>query len=503
MALTAHDDLHVVMAASEAVPYAKTGGLADVVTALAIELSKLGHRVTLLLPGYRSQAAQAARQGIMRFSLPVAGTKAELMVDEELVPVTGASYPLRVFFVRYDPYFDRPGLYQEDHHDYPDNLERFTLFCRGVLHVLGILTEVQGEQVDVLHLHDWQTALCPVYLKALPHEYKGLQRIKTLLTLHNLSYQGIFPAQDFVKTELPPSLFSPGNLEFYGSVNCLKGGIIYSDAVSTVSPTYAKEIITAEYGCGLEGVLSGRVDGVRGITNGIDITVWDPEHDSYLPARYTAADLAGKRVCKQALQEECNLPNLEVPVFGVIGRLTFQKGFDLLIDIIPELMSMELQIVFLGTGDHDLEQQFRAAKAEYPEKIGLYVGFDEGQAHRIEAGADMLIMPSRYEPCGLSQLYSLRYGTVPIVRRTGGLADTVVPFRPSTVKTKRATGFHFIEPSSDALLSTILLSLHVYEKRETWNSLVSSGMGTDLSWKRSAQQYIDLYRSMAGDSRRV
>lgn len=501
MALLSRDRLHIVVAASEAVPYAKTGGLADAVTALAMELSKLEHRMTLLLPRYRGQATQDARQVVMQFSIPVAATKTEVTVEEELVPVTGASHPLRVFLVRYDPYFDRPGLYQEDHHDYPDNLERFTLFCRAVLHVLHILTEVRGEEVDVLHLHDWQTALCSVYLKALPHEYKGLQRIKTLLTVHNLGYQGIFSAQEFVKTGLPPSLFSPSDLEFYGSINCLKGGIIYSDAVSTVSPTYAKEIVTAEYGCGLEGVLSSRVDGIRGITNGIDTTVWDPEHDSYLPARYTAANLAGKQVCKRKVQDEFGLPSLEVPVLGVIGRLTFQKGFDLLLEIIPELMSLELQIVFLGTGDYDLEQQLRAVQAEYSEKIGVYVGFDERLAHRVEGGADMLIMPSRYEPCGLSQLYSLRYGTVPIVRRTGGLADTVVSFRPSTVKSKSATGFHFIDASSDALLSTIMLALYVYEEQETWNSMIKSGMSADLSWRRSAEQYAKLYRAMERDKR--
>ena len=489
------------MAASEAVPYAKTGGLADAVTALAMELSKSGHRVTLVLPGYRGQAAQNARRVAMRFSILVVGTKTEVTVEEEFVRVTEASHPLRVFLVRYDPYFDRPGLYQEDHQDYPDNLERFTLFCRAVLHVLRILTEVQGEEVDVLHLHDWQTALCSVYLKALPDEYNGLQMIKTLLTVHNLGYQGIFSAEEFVKTGLPPSLFSPSDLEFYGSINCLKGGIIYSDAISTVSPTYAKEIVTAEYGCGLEGVLSGRADGIRGITNGIDTTVWDPEHDSHLPARYTAANLSGKQVCKRALQEEFGLSNREVPVLGVIGRLTFQKGFDLLLEIIPELMSLELQIVFLGAGDYDLERQLRAAQAEYSGKIGLYIGFDEGLAHRVEAGADMLIMPSRYEPCGLSQLYSLRYGTVPIVRRTGGLADTVVSFRPSTVKSKSATGFHFIDASSDALLSTIMLALYVYEEHETWNSMVKSGMSADLSWGRSAEQYTELYRAMERDKR--
>jgi starch synthase len=495
--------LHIVMAASEAVPYAKTGGLADVVTALATELSKLGHHVTLLLPGYRSQAAQDTRRVVMRFSVPVAENKTEVTVEEEFLPVADGSHPLRVFLVRYDPYFSRPGLYQEDHQDYPDNLDRFTLFCRAVLHVLRILTEVQGEDVDVLHLHDWQTALCSVYLKALPDEYCGLQMIKTLLTVHNLSYQGIFSAAEFVKTGLPFSLFSPRDLEFYGSINCLKGGIIYSDAVSTVSPTYAKEIITAEYGCGLDGVLSGRLEGVRGITNGIDTTAWDPEHDSHLPARYTAANLTGKQACKRALQEEFALPRLEVPILGVIGRLTFQKGFDLLIEIIPELMSLELQIVFLGTGEYDLEQQLRAAQAEYPGKIGLYIGFDEGLAHRVEAGADMLLMPSRYEPCGLSQLYSLRYGTVPIVRRTGGLADTVVPFRPSTVQSKSATGFHFIDASSDALLSTVMLALYVYQEDEAWNSMIKSGMSADLSWGQSAKQYAKLYRAMERDTRLV
>lgn len=491
------------MAVSEAVPYAKTGGLADAVTGLAKELLKLGHRVTLLLPRYQSQAAQDARRVVTRVSISEVGTKTEVTAEEELVPVPEASHPLRVFLVRYDPYFDRPGLYQEDHHDYPDNLDRFTLFCRAVLQVLRTLTEVRGEEVDVLHLHDWQTALCSVYLRALPDEYKGLQKIKTLLTLHNLGYQGIFSAEEFGKTGLPSSLFSPSALEFYGSINCLKGGIIYSDAVSTVSPTYAKEIVTAEYGCGLEGVLSGRVGGVRGITNGIDTAVWDPERDSYLPAQYTAAHLAGKQVCKRALQEEFGLPNLGVPVFGVIGRLTFQKGFDLLLEILPELMSLELQIVFLGTGDYDLAQQLRAVREEYSEKIGLYIGFDERLAHRVEAGADMLIMPSRYEPCGLNQLYSLRYGTVPIVRRTGGLADTVVSFCPSTVKSKSATGFHFIEASSDALLSTIMLALQVYEEGETWNSMIRSGMNTDLSWGRPAQRYTRLYRAMEGDDRRV
>lgn len=484
------------MAASEAVPYAKTGGLADMVSALAIELTKSGHHVTLLMPGYRGRAPSESRQLAMRLSIPMDGKPVDVTVEEENVFVTGALHRLRVLFVRYDPYFDRPGLYQYDHHDYPDNLERFVLFCRAVLETVRGLIETRAEKVDVLHLHDWQAALCAVYLKTLPHEYKGLEELKVLLTLHNVGYQGTFPGHQFVKTGLPPSLFSPSGLEFYGSINCLKGGIIFSDAVSTVSPTYAKEIMTPEYGCGLEGVLANCADGVKGITNGIDVAVWNPESDAYLPAQYSAADLSGKQTCKRALQRELGLPNRDVPLLAVIGRLTFQKGFDLLIDVIPEIMSLDTQIVVLGTGDHHLEQQFIAARARYPDRIGLCLGFDEGMAHRIEAGSDMLIMPSRYEPCGLSQLYSLRYGTVPIVRRTGGLADTVVHFRPSTVKSRCATGFHFIEASTDSLLSALLLSLHVYKERQTWQSLIHAGMITDLSWDRSAKLYVDLYREL-------
>ena len=493
---TPSDSLHIVMAASEAVPYAKTGGLADVVGALSMALAKLGHWVTLLLPGYRLQSAPKDCRIAEKFVVSVGGTSVVVAIEEQYVTVIGASHRVRVLFVCHAPYFDRPGLYQQDHHDYPDNLDRFTLFCRAVVQTLHILVDVQKEKVDILHLHDWQTALCAVYLKALSHEHHSLRSIKTLLTVHNLGYQGIFPGQEFIKTGLPSSLFSLGGLEFYGAVNCLKGGIIFSDAVSTVSPTYAREILTAEYGCGLEGVLASRASGVSGITNGIDEVAWDPRNDVHLPARYHVDDLSGKHVCKRALQQELGLPTLDVPLLAVIGRLTFQKGFDLLLDILPELMALELQLVVLGTGDSHLEQQFLAAEEKYPRMIGLTLGFEEALAHRIEAGSDMLIMPSRYEPCGLSQLYSLRYGTVPLVRRTGGLADTVIPFRPSTVKSGCATGFHFIDPSPDALLSAILLAIHVYDEQEVWRSLVTSGMNADLSWDQSARTYVDLYRRL-------
>ncbi len=493
------DCLNIVMAASEAVPYAKTGGLADVVGALPLELVKLRHRVTLVLPGYRNfVAGRQSRQPAVRLRIPTLGISVEVTLEEEIVPVTAGLHPLRVLAVRYDPSFDRPGLYQDQHGDYPDNLVRFTLFCRAVLKAVRFLADVRREAVDILHLHDWQTALCAVYLKTLAPERMGLGPLKTLLTLHNVGYQGVFPGAQFAKTGLPPALYSPSGLEFYGSVNCLKGGIIFSDAVSTVSPTYAKEIMTRDFGCGLERVLAGRVDGVQSITNGIDVTVWNPETDPYLPAHYTVADLSGKQACKRALQRELGLPDRDVPLLAMIGRLTPQKGFDLLREIIPELMVLDVQIALLGTGDRHMEQQFLAEKAKHPDRIGLFIGFDEGLAHRIEAGADMLVMPSRYEPCGLSQLYSLRYGTVPIVRRTGGLADTVIPFKPSTAQAKVATGFHFIDASTDALLSAILLSLQVYREQDTWHSLIQAGMKTDVSWTQAAKQYVQLYRSIAG-----
>lgn len=489
--------LNIVMAASEAVPYAKTGGLADVVGALPLELIRLGHRVTLILPGYRSLVARRRTgQPVLQFRLPTGGSVVDVTLEEEIVPVTGEPHSLRVLAVRYDPYFDRPDLYQDRHGDYPDNLERFILFCRAVLEAVRFLTAVRGETVHILHLHDWQTALCAVYLKVLDQERKGVQHLKTLLTLHNVGYQGLFPGERFAETGLPPTLFSPSGLEFYGMLNCLKGGIIFADAVSTVSPTYANEILTKELGYGLDGVLAGRVDGVQGITNGIDIEAWNPETDPYLPAHYGVADLAGKRACKRALQQELGLSIREVPLLAVIGRLTAQKGFDLLREIIPRLMALDVQIALLGSGEHQLEQLFLAAKARYPGRIGVFIGFDEGLAHRIEAGADLLVMPSRYEPCGLSQLYSLRYGTVPIVRRTGGLADTVIPFGSSTAEGKRPTGFHFIDSSPDALLSATVQSLQVYKERDAWHSLQRAGMNTDVSWAPATKRYVRLYRSV-------
>ena len=312
-----------------------------------------------------------------------------------------------------------------------------------------------------------------------------------------MGYQGLFPGEQFEKTGLPQSLFAPVGLEYYGMVNLLKGGMVFADYLTTVSPTYAREILTPEFGFGLEGVLRNRADRLLGILNGIDIDRWNPETDSYLPANYSVIDRSGKLVCKQALQREFQLPETSVPLLGAIARLTSQKGLDLVAAIIPQLMAMDLQLVMLGTGEPELEAKFKILQSRYPHRMGLRIGFDEGLAHRIEGGADIFVMPSRYEPCGLSQLYSLRYGTVPVVRKTGGLADTVLPLTASARQAGQATGFQVEEDTTDALLSVLRQAVAAYQDRSMWGQLVQAGMFTDVSWARSAKAYDRLFVSLA------
>ena len=497
LSLHRSEPLNILLVASEAVPFAKTGGLADVAGALPRELARLGHRVSLIMPGY--SIIDASRHGLApstRLSVPTASGPKEAIVERGVLP--DATLPpdrqAQIFAIRHDPYFARKGLYQESGADYPDNLERFAFFCRAVIQWLLEVQDKTDWVPDVIHAHDWQTALCLAYLKILYVDYTQRHAIGTLFTIHNLGYQGLFPASEYPMTGLPPSLFVPSGLEFYGSCNVLKSGLIYADLLSTVSQTYSHEIQTSEFGFGLDGLIRERRDRLVGVVNGIDTDVWNPATDAHLPAQYSAMDLSGKRACKNALQTEMRLPVKGVPLLAVVSRLTAQKGLDLVEEIILELMTLDVQLVLLGTGDASAEARWRSLQARYPHQLGLRIGFDEGLAHRIEAGADLFVMPSRYEPCGLNQLYSLRYGTVPIVRRTGGLADTVVSYTPIAVNERRATGFMFGDASADALLNTVLLALRVYQDRSEWAELIQTGMQTDVSWARSAHAYENVYR---------
>lgn len=496
---TAHatSPLNILLVASEAVPFAKTGGLADVAGTLPLELARLGHRVSLIIPGYSTIDASAhGLTPCSRLSVPTASGPKEAIVEHGVL--IDATLPTdrhaRIFVIRHEPYFARKGLYQESGADYPDNLERFAFFCRAVVQWLLASEDNDNGVPDVIHAHDWQTALCLAYLKILYVDYMQRHAVGTVFTIHNLGYQGLFPASDYPKTGLPPSLFVPSGLEFYGSCNILKSGLIYADVLSTVSHTYSHEIQTPEFGFGLDGVVRERHDRLVGVVNGIDTNVWNPAADPHLPARYCANDLSGKRTCKKALQREMKLPVKDIPLLAVVSRLSVQKGLDLVQAIVPELMALDIQLVLLGAGDMSAEAQWRSLHGRYPHRLGVRIGFDEGLAHRIEAGADLFLMPSRYEPCGLNQLYSLRYGTVPIVRRTGGLADTVVPYTPKTVQERRATGFMFGEASADALLNTVLLALQIYKDRTAWSGLIRTGMRTDVSWARSTVAYEDVYR---------
>ncbi len=494
--------LKILIVSSEAVPFAKTGGLADVVGALSLEFATLGHEVYLVIPRYPfTSLREYASEEFDRFAVPTTMGPIDTVVERVTRPVlldrqvTGS---LTVLTIRCDRFFDRAGLYQERGQDYPDNLERFSYFCRAAMELLNILASRNTWKPAVVHLHDWQTALCAVYLKTLYSSHMNLLDVRCVLTMHNIGYQGLFPGAEYWKIGLPPVLFSMSSLEYYGSINLLKGGIIFADFLTTVSPTYSAEIQTGEYGFGLEGVLSARSEVLSGIVNGIDTEIWNPRTDPFLESHYSAANLQGKKQCKLQLQQEMGFEQTNTFLIGVIARLTSQKGLDLLLQIESELMEMDIQLIVLGTGEPTYVEHFRTLSQKYPKRVAFRDAFDEPLAHRIEAGADLLLMPSRYEPCGLSQLYSLRYGTVPLVRKTGGLADTVVPCTPRNLKEKRTTGFMFTEPSPDALLSVLMLASAMYRKRSIWHAIMRSGMKVDNSWNRSAIAYINLFKRVLG-----
>jgi starch synthase len=488
--------LNIVMIASEVVPFAKTGGLADVVGALPQVLQRMGHTVMVVMPRYGS--IDGVRYGLRRFwdSLGVwMGDTLEWcavdVADSEGVPV---------YFIEHDRFFGRSGLYHDDSfHDYADNPRRFALLTRAGLQLCRDL----GFAPDIVHVHDWQTALAAAYLKIWHWNDPVLGRAASVLTIHNLAYQGQYSAEHYEYLGLQWGNFTPDKLEDHGAINFLKGGIVYADALNTVSPTYADETRTPALGYGLAPYLTDRKEDYVGILNGVDYSQWNPAVDPLIPARYTSEALQGKGICKAELQRSFHLEeNPRIPIVGVVSRLVGQKGLDLLAATIERIVeSMVVQFVVLGSGDKGLESFYGGLPDRYPGRVGSFIGYNNLLAHWIEAGADFFIMPSIYEPCGLNQIYSLKYGTLPIVRATGGLDDTVIQYDEQT---GAGTGFKFWEPSPHAIFYTVGWAVSTYYDRpQHIAQMVAAAMGQDYSWERSAAHYLGLYSRALGNKARL
>jgi len=472
--------VRILFVASEGLPFSKTGGLADVIEALPKALVALGHEVAVVLPRYRG--TKTAAVVMPSITIPL-GMSLRFPAIADGTVIAGVRY----FFVDDPAYFDRDGIYGGSHDDYPDNPERYSEFSRAAIEIAKHLWPP-----DVLHCHDWQTALVPVLLRTSYGDDPVAKNIPVVFTIHNMGYHGQFGRDVLGRAGIPVQLFHPGALEFYGNVNFLKGGLVYSDYLTTVSRRYAQEIQTPGFGYGLDGVVRTRADRLVGILNGVDYSPWNPEKDKLIAMRYSAKDLSGKRVCKQALLELFELPpeHLSRPVIGIVSRFADQKGFDLIAERAHELMQEDLALIVLGTGERRYEDLFRALAAAYPDRVGVKIAYDDVIAHKIEAGADMFLMPSRYEPCGLNQIYSLKYGTVPIVRATGGLDDTIEPF---DLEQGTGTGFKFTEYSGAALVSCVRQALQYYMDESIWNRIQLNGMAKDFSWKTPAAEYAKLY----------
>ena len=484
--------MRILVVASEAVPFIKTGGLGDVVGALPKALAKQNHDVKVFVPRYRSlNTGYLQIKKLNGYSeIKIGDRKHSLSVEY----VRENRISLEYYFVKNAHFFDRSELYRDDDdgEDYSDNDERFAFFNQGVLETVKSL----GWKPDIIHVHDWQAALIPAYLKTLYKDDPIFKGSKTVLTIHNLAYQGTFKMKRFPVLGLPEEEFYPtAPFEFYGKVNFLKGGIVHADKITTVSERYAQEIQTDELGCGLNGVLVERKPDLMGILNGVDYSIWSPSRDKRIPYTYHVANLSGKRMNKVELLGRYSLPVREkVPLIGVISRLADQKGFDLFEKIAEAVFAMDIQMIVLGTGDKKYHELFTGLEKRYPDKIRACLTFDDDLAHWIEAASDIFLMPSQFEPCGLNQMYSLRYGTVPIVREIGGLADTINDFDPDS---GQGTGFVFKEYSSEELLKTIKRAVDTYSKKRVWTKIMKSGMKLDFSWARSARKYNELFRSLS------
>lgn len=489
--------LRILIASSECAPFAKTGGLADVAAALAKALWARGHDVRLFVPYYRRIDASGIEttDGLPPFELKFPGGTYKAETRKALMPLSEGGGtnkgPLPVEFVNIPDLFDRDELYTDDE----DEPIRWAAFSRSVLEAC----QLSGWAPDVIHVNDWHTGLLPLFLKTTYAWDELFRGTRTLMSIHNLGYQGAFPAEAVEAVGLGDSrgMFHQERLE-KGVVNFLETGIIHSSWLSTVSKTYAREIQTEEHGMGLQDLLASRADHLVGIVNGVDYSEWSPDVDPHIPAQFGPEDLSGKDICRARLLEELNLaPNPKGPVIGIVSRMTGQKGFDLLPDILPVLLqSSDMRLIVLGSGDLTYERYFQWLRDAMPGKVGVYFGYKNELSHRIEAGSDMFLMPSRYEPCGLNQMYSLRYGTLPVVRSTGGLADTVERWDP---KTRKGTGFVFYDFKSEALLDTLRHALEVWQDRDAWSTMQQTGMGQDFSWDAQVTRYEDLYSAILSE----
>jgi starch synthase len=477
--------MRILLASSEVYPYSKTGGLADMAGALGKYLAGAGHEVGIVTPLYREVRNKTPGLKKTRLILKLPLGRALIRANVfTLEPRAG----LTIYFIDQPQFYDRPALYQEDGVDYPDNAERYVFFAKCVAHLARHLSW----RPDVLHLHDWQAALAPLFLAHQKWQEDWMGGPRTCLTIHNLAYQGIFPAAKYELTNLPWHYFNPKGVEFYGQMNCLKAGLVYSDRITTVSPRYAREITTEEYGCGLDGVLRERGDALVGILNGVDYVEWNTNANARLEHSFTAEDLSGKTAEKLRLQEELGLEASErIPLFGTISRLVDQKGMDVLLPALEEMLSAELQFVLLGSGEPRYERAFLSLASRHKSRVAVKIGYDHRLSHRIEAASDFYLMPSRFEPCGLNQMYSLRFASIPIVRATGGLDDSIVDIRENT---DRANGIKFEEYSSRALAKAMRKALLIYSDAHLLDHYRQNGLRADFSWTRTAEQYLEVFR---------
>ncbi len=474
--------MHVVFVAAEMVPFSKVGGLADVVGSLSGALVRARHKVTAVLPlvaGIDPEAFSLARR-LLPMEVALGGRTHRIEIFEGRL-----ASGVEVRLLRSEEMFERDAIYTDD----ADEPLRWGLLCKAALTLLA----QDGEAVDVVHVHDWHTALIPYYLAHGVVHAPNLEQASSILTIHNLHHQGVFGSEMIGALELDRSHFVPDGFEFFGKLNVFKAGLVTADRVTTVSPTYAREVLEPEMGVGLDGVLRALPGGVSGILNGVDVDVWDPSTDMRLEARYDAGDLSGKAACKRALQEDLGLPAGErTPLVGLIARLVPQKGVDLLLNIAPRLLRSDVQLAVLGMGDQGLESGLERLASRYPDKVAFRKAFAERLSHRFYAGCDMLAVPSRFEPCGLAQLIAMRYGTVPVVRHTGGLADTVVDLDRDL---ETGNGFVFQRVDAVELLGALLRGVASYNSEQEWTGLVRRLLATDVSWDRSARRYLTLYQT--------